>query len=196
MPELGTAHGRVKLDKGVAGPDALTVADVDRTHHSGLKRLDRFGSAGRNDLARRHGDNVDRADARPGERNAEHGDNGESDGAADRRRGSLDDLECGRQKREFVLATLFTILRKLDNVPSGLHGAPAPAPAGPFSCSSGHGPGGLRPGAPAPAPAGPLFLLLWTRPRRASSWSPCACSGGALFLLLWTRPRRASSWSR
>ena len=123
MPELGTAHGRVKLDKNVAGPDALTVADMDRTHYAGLKRLDRFGSAGRNDFARRHGDNVDRADARPGERNAEHGDNGESDGAADRRRGSLDDLECGRQKGEFVLSTLFALPRESDYVFSGPHAA-------------------------------------------------------------------------
>src|SRR2546430_13678921 len=112
MPELGTAHGRVELKEDVAGPDVLTVTDMDRTHHSGLKRLDRFGSAGRNDLARCHGDNVDRADARPGERNAEHGDDGESDGAADRRRGCLDGLECGWQKREFVLPTLFALPRE------------------------------------------------------------------------------------
>jgi hypothetical protein len=32
MAELGTAHGRVKLDKDVAGPDALTVAHMDGTH--------------------------------------------------------------------------------------------------------------------------------------------------------------------
>ena len=112
MPELGTAHGRVELNEDVAGPDALTVADMDRTHHAGLERLDGFGAAARNDLARRDGDNVDRADTRPGQRSAEHGDEGERDGAADRRRRSLDDLECGRQKREFVLSTLYALLRE------------------------------------------------------------------------------------
>ena len=115
MPELGTAHRRVELKEDVAGPDALTVADMDRTHHAGLERLDGFGAAARNDFARRDGDNVDRADARPGQRSAEHGDEGERDGAADRRGRSFDDLECGRQKREFVLSTLYALLRKGDN---------------------------------------------------------------------------------
>ena len=123
MPELGAAHGRIELKKDVAGTDALAVADVDRTHHAGLERLDGLGAAARNDLARRHGDNVDRADARPGQRNAENGDDGESNGAADRRGGSLDDLEGGRQKREFVLSTVFALLRKGDDVFSGLHAA-------------------------------------------------------------------------
>ena len=123
MPELGTAHGRIELDQDVAGLDALTVADMDRTHHAGLERLDDLGAAARNDLARRDGDDVDRADARPGQRSAEHGDDGERDRAADRRRRRFDDLERGRQKREFVLSTLYALLRKGDNVFSGLHAA-------------------------------------------------------------------------
>ena len=123
MPELGTAHGRIELDKDVVGIDALAVADMDRTHDAGLERLDGLGTAARNDLARRHGDDVDRADARPGQRDAEHGDDREGDGAADRRRGRLDDLECGRQKREFVLSTPYARLRKDYNIFSGPHAA-------------------------------------------------------------------------
>src|ERR1700704_2178196 len=123
MPEFGTTHGWVELKEDVAGPDALTVADMDRTHHAGLERLDGFGAAAWNDLARRDGDNVDRADTRPGQRSAKHGDEGERNGAADRRGGSFDDFECGRQKREFVLSTLYALLRKGDNVFSGPHAA-------------------------------------------------------------------------
>ena len=96
----------IELDQDVAGLDALTVAHMDRTHHAGLERLDGLGAAARNDLARRDGDDVDRADTRPGQRSAEHGDEGERNGAADRRGRRFDDLECGRQKREFVLSTL------------------------------------------------------------------------------------------
>ena len=48
----------------------LTVADMDRAHDAGLERLDRLGAAAWNDLARRDRDNVDRADARPGQRSA------------------------------------------------------------------------------------------------------------------------------
>ena len=114
MPELGTAHGRVELDEDVAGLDALTVADMDRAHHAGLERLDDLGAAARNDLARRDGDNVDRADTRPGQRSAEHGDDGERNGAADRRGRRFDDLERRRQKGEFVLSTLYAPLRKGD----------------------------------------------------------------------------------
>ena len=109
MPELGPAHGRIELDKDVAGLDALAVTDMDRTHDAGLERLDGLGAAARNDLAGRDGDNVDRADARPGQRNAEHGDDRGRDGAADRRGRRLDDLERRRQKREFVLSTLFAL---------------------------------------------------------------------------------------
>src|SRR5262249_1820698 len=123
MPELGTAHGRVELEKDVTGIYFLTVADMDATHDASLERLDGLRAAARNDLARRHGDNVDRANACPGQRNAERDDDGERNGTPNRRRRSLDDLEGGWQKRELVLATIFALLRKGDNVLSRLHAA-------------------------------------------------------------------------
>src|SRR5262245_27053542 len=121
MPELGTAHGRIELEKNVASIYLLTIADMDATHDACLERLDCLGAAARNDLAGRHGDNVERADARQGQRNAEHGDDGESDGAANRRGGSFDDFEGGRQELELTLSTI--LLRKGDNVFSGPHAA-------------------------------------------------------------------------
>src|SRR6266545_4975692 len=120
-PELGAAHSWIEFDKGVAGADALAVADMDGAHDAGLERLYGLGPAAWNDLARGDGHNIDRANARPCERDAEHGDDGESNGAANWRGRSLNNFECGRQKREFVLATVFVLLRKGDNVPSGPH---------------------------------------------------------------------------
>src|SRR5262249_43256938 len=121
MPELGTAHGRVELEKDVAGIYFLTVADMDATYDASLERLDGFGAAARNDFARRHGDNVDRANAGPGQRNAERDDNGQRNGTPNRRGRSLDDFEGGWQKRELVPSTLLALLRKGDNVFSGPH---------------------------------------------------------------------------
>src|SRR6516162_5109363 len=69
-------HGyrRVELDEDIAGFDALAVADVDSAHNSRLERLDDLGPPGGNDLARRRGDDVDFAQARPGKGDAEEGD--------------------------------------------------------------------------------------------------------------------------
>src|SRR5262245_57305254 len=61
MPELGIAHGRVELEKHVAGIYFLTVADMDATYDASLERLNGLSAAARNDFAGRHGDNVDRA---------------------------------------------------------------------------------------------------------------------------------------
>src|SRR5262245_26981140 len=123
MPELGTAHGRIELEKNVASIYLLTIADMDATHDARLERLDCLGAAARNDLAGRHGDNVERANARPGQRNAEHGYDGESDGAANRRGGSFDNFKCGRQELELVLSAILALRRKGDNVLSGPHAA-------------------------------------------------------------------------
>ena len=67
VPELGGVHGGIEFDQHVARLDALAVAHMDRTHHARLERLDDLGAAGGDDLARGHGHDVDRADARPGE---------------------------------------------------------------------------------------------------------------------------------
>src|SRR5262249_38332405 len=123
MPELGTAHGRVELEKDVTGIYFLPVADMDATHDASLERLDGLRAAARNDLAGCHSDNVDRANAGPGQRNAERDDDGHRNGAPNRRGRSLDDFEGGWQKGELVLSTHFALLRKGDNVLSGPHAA-------------------------------------------------------------------------
>ena len=71
VPALRVVHGRIELDQHVAGFDRLAVLDVDRAHHAGLERLDDLGAAGRNDLAGGRGDDVDLAEARPRQRDAE-----------------------------------------------------------------------------------------------------------------------------
>ena len=84
---------------------ALTVCAVlhmDRAHHAGLERLDHLGPAGRDDLARRRGDDVDLAEAGPDERDARRTrHDGGGDGAAHRRGRRLDDLQ--RRRQEFEL---------------------------------------------------------------------------------------------
>jgi hypothetical protein len=96
---------------------------MDRPDNTSLERLDRLGAATRNDLAGRDSDNIHGAEARPGDCNAENGYDGESNGAADRRRWGLHDLQRGWEKGKFVLATLLAFFWKGDNVFSGLHGA-------------------------------------------------------------------------
>ena len=55
-----------------------------------------------NDLARRDGDDVDRARRRPDQRQAEQGDDASRDRRGRSARRRLDDLECRRQERELV----------------------------------------------------------------------------------------------
>ena len=135
VPELGGVHGGIELDQHVARLDALAVAHMDRTHHARLERLDGLGAAGGDDLARGHGHDVDRADARPGERGGKHRDHGVDDRPPDRRRRRLDDLERGGQEGELVPAALDAPLGEGDHVLgrlvrlgrdglSGLHAGP------------------------------------------------------------------------
>src|SRR5262249_37383427 len=121
MSELGTTHSRVELDKDVTGTDALAVTDMNRTHDAGLEWLNDLAATARNNLSRRDGDNVDRADTCPRQRCDEHGDDGDSNGAAGWRGGSFDNLERGRQKREFVISTVVALFRKGNNVSKGPH---------------------------------------------------------------------------
>ena len=109
MTEFGAAHGRIKLDEDGAGAYALTVADMDCAHDAGLERLDGFGSAARDDPARCDRDNVDRADARPGQGNGENSHDAVSNGAASRGRGSFDDLQRGRQEGELIRVCVIAI---------------------------------------------------------------------------------------
>ena len=121
MSELRAGHGRIELDQHVARLDGLAVADMDRPHDAGLERLDDLGAAAGNDLAWRHRDDVDRADARPGQRNREYGDDGESDGAPGWRRRRLDDLQRRGQKRQLVLSPLRAVGREGHDIPSEFH---------------------------------------------------------------------------
>ena len=59
MIALGFVHGRIELDEDFTGTHALPVADMDRTHHPGLERLDHFGAPARDDFSRRRGDDID-----------------------------------------------------------------------------------------------------------------------------------------
>src|SRR5262249_56849838 len=102
MVALGLVHGRIELDQHLAGLDALPIAHMDRAHHSGLERLDDLGAPAGDDLSRCRRNDVDLAERRPYERQAEHGDDGYADGAANWRGRRLDDLERRRQERELV----------------------------------------------------------------------------------------------
>jgi hypothetical protein len=102
---VGLVHGGVELDQRIARLHALSVTHVDRTHHPDLERLDHLGAPARDDPARCRGDDVDRAERGPDERQAEQRDDGKTDRPSDRRRRRLDDLERGRQECELILAT-------------------------------------------------------------------------------------------
>ena len=104
MVALGLVDGRVELDEDLPGGDGLAVLDMDGANHSGLERLDHLGAPAGHDLSGRGRDDIDMAEARPGERHAEHGDDGDADGVAERRRRRLHDLQGGRQERQLVLA--------------------------------------------------------------------------------------------
>jgi hypothetical protein len=104
MVALGLVDGRVELDQDLSGGNGLAILDVDRANHSGLERLHDLGAPAGHDLSRRGRDDIDMAEAGPGERHAEHGDDGNADGVAERRRRRLHDLEGGRQERQLVLA--------------------------------------------------------------------------------------------
>ena len=121
VSELRAGHGWIELDEDVAGFHALTVSDMDRPHDAGLERLDRLRSAAWDDLAGRHRDDIDRADAGPGHGDAEYGDDGENDGVAGRRSGRFDDLERSWQKRQLVLSTLDAPSGKGQTIFSGPH---------------------------------------------------------------------------
>jgi len=102
MAQFGIADRRVELDQHIARLDCLAILHVNGADGADLERLHDLTAAARYDFALRGGDDVDLAEARPGEGGAKGRDHGQRNGAADRRRRRLDDFECGRQKRHAV----------------------------------------------------------------------------------------------
>ena len=101
---LGAIHRRIELDKRRRQLGLLAVADMDRPDtpiSNGWTTLLRpLGTI----LPWARRDDVDRRPRRPGDRQTEHGDDHEHDGAADRRGRGLDDLERRRQECQFQIA--------------------------------------------------------------------------------------------
>ena len=102
---LGDTDGRIKLDQYLARLDRLAILDVDRPYDAALQRLEGLGTAARDDLALRDGDDVDPAERRPQDRDEEDHNDEAADRPADRRWRCLDDLERRRQERELVGTT-------------------------------------------------------------------------------------------
>ena len=122
---VGFRHGRIEFDQNVAGLYALPVADVDGANNARLERLDQLGAPARHDLAGRGRDDIDAAERRPRQREAEHRDDARADRAPDRRRRRFSDLERRRQERDFLLAAASRNrgFRKRDDISaSGRHG--------------------------------------------------------------------------
>jgi hypothetical protein len=67
---LGLIHGRVKLDQNLAGGDGLSIVHMDGANDAGFERLDYLGSPAGDDPTCCGRDNVEFAEARPGERQA------------------------------------------------------------------------------------------------------------------------------
>ena len=71
MLPLGLVDGGIEFDQHLARFDALAVTDPDGTYHAGLERLDHLGAAAGDDLSRRRGDDIDLAERRPSQCQAE-----------------------------------------------------------------------------------------------------------------------------
>ena len=125
MFDIGGADGGIELDHHVARLDGRAVANTDCAHDAGFERLDGFGPTAGDDFARSGCHHVDRAEARPDQGNAEHRDDRCADGAADRRRRCLDDLERRRQERRLVVAAASLPVREFDDLPDRRHWIPA-----------------------------------------------------------------------
>src|SRR5450756_243905 len=104
---FGGRNGVVDFHQRVTFAYLVAVGDMDRGYGAGLQRLDGLGAPGRHDLALRGRDDVDLAEAGPGQRHQQEADNGERYGAAGGRRRGLDDLQRRRQKFQLVAPALF-----------------------------------------------------------------------------------------
>src|SRR5215470_2829093 len=65
VTELSFSHRRIELDENLAGLHALPIVHMDRANDASLERLYDLGATARNDPARRRGDDIDFAEARP-----------------------------------------------------------------------------------------------------------------------------------
>ena len=117
---LGEVHGGVELDEHVARLYRHPVAHVNGAHHSRLVRLNGLGAAAGDDLAGRRGDDVDLAECRPAQREAEQGDDGHPDRPPGGRGRRLHDLQRCREKCDLI--PIATGARGKRNDPSGLRG--------------------------------------------------------------------------
>src|ERR1700733_10009958 len=73
---LSRRHRRIEFDQAFAGAYLLAVMDKDGPHDAGFQRLDQLGSAAGNDLSVGRDKDVDFAGRRPGQRDAEEGNDG------------------------------------------------------------------------------------------------------------------------
>src|SRR5262249_18687116 len=102
MPEFGGRHGRIEFHQRIADLHALAVTDIDRPHHARFEGLYHLGAATRNDLAGRDRDNVNRAECRPAESDAEDRDDDIGKAMAHRRRRRLHNLKRRGQERHLT----------------------------------------------------------------------------------------------
>src|ERR1700730_1908143 len=98
MLALSVVHRRIELDQDVALFDGLPILDMDRADDADLEGLNNLRPAARNNLPWSRGNDVDKAQRGPRQRHAEQKDDRRTGRAANRRGGSLDDLE-GRRKK-------------------------------------------------------------------------------------------------
>src|SRR5216683_1203544 len=73
MLALGRVHRRIELDQHLARLHRVAVMHMDRADDADLEGLDDLGPPARDDLARGGRDNVDGAEAGPGQGQHEHG---------------------------------------------------------------------------------------------------------------------------
>ena len=113
---LRRRHGRIELDQDVTRLNALPIMNVNGAHDAGLERLYQLDAAAGDDFAGGGRDNIDMPEACPDQRQAEQRDEGCADGATDRRRRRLDDLQRRRQEGELVLFAAFSRRREGDDI--------------------------------------------------------------------------------
>ena len=120
MVALGKIHGGVELDEHVARLHRHAVAHVNGAHHSRLVRLNGLGATAGDDLAGCRGDDVDLAECRPSQREAEQGNDRHPDRPPRGRGRRLHYLQRGREKCDLI--PIAAIARGKRNNPSGLRG--------------------------------------------------------------------------
>jgi hypothetical protein len=99
---IGSVLRGIELDQYITLLHHLTILHMDGSDQAGFEllddRLDDLGVATGNDLALSRGDNVDPAQAGPQDRGREDGHDGPENRATDGRRGTVLNLQHGREK--------------------------------------------------------------------------------------------------